>query len=230
MAKRNHNNDPSMLNPNAVRCSARSKHTGKRCKNPAVRGKKVCRLHGGLSLSGDERTEKQKANRPPAAGKVNSGSFKKGNQAARKHGAYTTRLSVEEKERVEQLRADFSLELGLVEELTPFDDLLIKMAAVSLVKAETATLGDAPGRVLLRWHRMGMECLRALRATRATRNKNVFRTPEQTLSVMVEKIRSRMGDDQEAMSEATVPESDVSVGRVDTEVRDDHDARRRGSE
>ena len=191
--------DSSRLNPNAVRCQAKSKRSGRRCKNPAMKGKRVCRLHGGLSLSGEARTEKQKANRPPAAGKVNGGSFKKGNQAARKHGAYTTRLSPEETERVEQLRADFSLELGLVEELTPFDDLLIKMAAVSLVKAETATLGDAPGRVLLRWHRMGMECLRALRATRATRNKSagVEHTPEQTLSAMVEKIRRRMADESD---------------------------------
>ena len=197
MTKRDYNHDTSMLNPNAIRCKAKSKRTGKRCKNPAVRGKKVCRLHGGLSLSGEDRTEKQKANRPPAAGKVNLGSFKKGNQTARKHGAYTARLSPEEKERVEQLRADFSLELGAIDALTPFDELLIKMAAVSLVKTETATLGNAPGRVLLRWHRMGMDCLRALRATRATRDKNVLCTPEQTLSAMVEKIRLRMEDESD---------------------------------
>ena len=221
MAKR----DASKLNPNAVRCSAKCKRTGKRCKNPAVRGKKVCRLHGGLSLSGDQRTEKQKANRPPAAGKVNAGSFKKGNQAARKHGAYTTRLSAEEKERVEQLRRDFSLELAAVDELTPFDDLLIKMASVFLVKTEMAILGDAPAKVMHQWHRMGMKCLRKLRATRATRNKNVFHTPEQTLSAMVEKIRLRMDEEQETLNNSSVTECDTSVDRDDAEVGDNDGTR-----
>lgn len=28
------------------RCKARSKRTGKRCRNPAVRGYSVCRMHG----------------------------------------------------------------------------------------------------------------------------------------------------------------------------------------
>ena len=30
----------------AQRCSARSKRSGKQCRGPAVRGKKVCRMHG----------------------------------------------------------------------------------------------------------------------------------------------------------------------------------------
>ncbi len=30
-------------------CKAKSKQTGKRCKNFAVKGKTVCRFHGGLS-------------------------------------------------------------------------------------------------------------------------------------------------------------------------------------
>ena len=30
----------------APRCSARSKRSGERCKAPAVKGRKVCRMHG----------------------------------------------------------------------------------------------------------------------------------------------------------------------------------------
>jgi hypothetical protein len=30
----------------ARRCSARSKRSGERCRGPAVRGKRVCRMHG----------------------------------------------------------------------------------------------------------------------------------------------------------------------------------------
>ena len=33
-------------------CTARSKRSGVRCKNPVVEGKNVCRLHGGKSLGG----------------------------------------------------------------------------------------------------------------------------------------------------------------------------------
>jgi hypothetical protein len=32
-----------------LQCSAQSKRTKLRCRSPAVRGKKVCRIHGGLS-------------------------------------------------------------------------------------------------------------------------------------------------------------------------------------
>ena len=129
--------DPSSLNPDAARCAAKSKRTGKRCKNPAVKGKRVCRLHGGLSLSGEDRTEKQKANRPPAAGKVNQGSFRKGNQAARKHGAYSSRLTPEEREEVERLRAAFTEEAGRRGPVTAFDLQIIDIAALASVKAHS---------------------------------------------------------------------------------------------
>lgn len=38
----------------APQCTAKAKSTGKRCSNPAVRGRTVCRLHGGKSLRGAE--------------------------------------------------------------------------------------------------------------------------------------------------------------------------------
>jgi hypothetical protein len=34
---------------NAPRCSAHCKHTKQPCRNPAVRGKKVCRMHGAFA-------------------------------------------------------------------------------------------------------------------------------------------------------------------------------------
>lgn len=37
---------------NALRCHAHARTTGKRCQGPAVRGKRVCRLHGGARGSG----------------------------------------------------------------------------------------------------------------------------------------------------------------------------------
>ena len=36
----------------APRCTARSKRSGQQCRGPAVRGKRVCRMHGGVAGSG----------------------------------------------------------------------------------------------------------------------------------------------------------------------------------
>ena len=49
----------------ALRCHARSKRSGKQCRSPAVRGTRVCRMHGA------------------------GGGAPKGNRNAWKHGLYT---------------------------------------------------------------------------------------------------------------------------------------------
>jgi len=59
------NNTPCDLR-SLPRCQATAKSTGERCKNPAMKGKRVCRIHGGKS---------------PGA--------PKGNKNALKHGFYT---------------------------------------------------------------------------------------------------------------------------------------------
>lgn len=43
-----------MWNEQAAQCTAKSKSTGERCKNPCVTGSTKCRLHGGKSLKGAE--------------------------------------------------------------------------------------------------------------------------------------------------------------------------------
>lgn len=185
--------DPSSLNPDAARCRAKSKRTGKRCKNVAIRGKRVCRLHGGLSLSGENRTEKQKTNRPPAAGKVNRGSFQKGNQAARKHGAYTSRLTPEEREEIERLRAAFTEDAGKRGPVTAFDSQIIEMAAMASVKTHAAIIQDAPVRIGVFWSRLFLKCLRELRATRASRKTDtaIGNTYEEVMAAMLEQIKRR---------------------------------------
>lgn len=39
---------PPNLNPNIIRCVAIARHSGKKCSQPAVKGAKCCRFHGGL--------------------------------------------------------------------------------------------------------------------------------------------------------------------------------------
>lgn len=58
---------------NARRCGAKAKSTGLPCRGFAVKGKKVCRMHGGASGSGAQ----------------------PGNQNALKHGQYTRERKAE---------------------------------------------------------------------------------------------------------------------------------------
>ena len=68
------------------RCSARSKRTKLRCGAPAMKGKKVCRTHGGKSTG--PKTEQGKAN----SAKANL-----------KHGKYTKQAQTEHSEASAQL-------------------------------------------------------------------------------------------------------------------------------
>ena len=61
------------------RCEARAKSTGKRCGNPAMKGKRVCYIHGGRS---------------PGA--------PKGNKNAHKHGRNSTD-AIEKRRRIRKL-------------------------------------------------------------------------------------------------------------------------------
>jgi hypothetical protein len=56
---------------NAPRCQATSKRTGLQCRGPAMKGKKVCRMHGG------------------------KGGAPKGSSNARKHGRYSLEHQVQ---------------------------------------------------------------------------------------------------------------------------------------
>ena len=69
-----------------LRCSARSKRTKLRCGAPAMKGKKVCRTHGGKSTG--PKTEQGKAN----SAKANL-----------KHGRYTKQAQTEHSEASAQL-------------------------------------------------------------------------------------------------------------------------------
>ena len=51
--------NPMQSAHDAPRCKARSKRTGKRCRAPAVRGFRVCRMHG---ANGGAPTGKQNGN------------------------------------------------------------------------------------------------------------------------------------------------------------------------
>jgi len=105
------------------RCQAMSKQTGKRCRQPAVPGKRACRFHGGLS-TGPKTPE----------GKARS------SQNALKHGAYAARiLSHDEqvlfRDVLARIHEDFSL-----------NDSSDQVAAQSLALAYVPTTPTRPRR------------------------------------------------------------------------------------
>jgi hypothetical protein len=126
------------------RCTATSKHTGKRCRQPAVPGSNVCRYHGA------------------------GGGAPKGNLNRLVHGAYAARVLNGEERRIhdaflERLREDFELNASS-------DEVAAQMAAMAFLqyvraqKAEKEAAAAAQARIV-------RNCLRDLKATKGTRER-----------------------------------------------------------
>jgi len=140
-------------------CTAKSKQTGNRCRQPAVAGKDVCRFHGGLS-TGPKTAE----------GKARSASN------ALKHGAYAARILNGDEQTLfrdvlDQIHEDFSL-----------NDSSDQVAAQSLALAYVQFLrameaGDT--QATESYNRMVRGHLRDLKATRE-RREGVDSTPNTT--------------------------------------------------
>ena len=173
------------LNDKALRCSARSKHSREQCKNPAVNGFKVCRMHG-AHPPGSKRPGRKKGCAKPAG---SGGPPPKGSQNARKHGAYSARLMPDEQEVYEQIKAQFETELG-AENLTASDQRLIHQLAVVSAKFDLASEKGAPPDALSMLNRMVLDLLRELKATRASKDSvgATGNTPAEVMSALYLKV------------------------------------------
>jgi hypothetical protein len=78
----------------APRCHARCKHAGRRCRNAAMRGRKVCRFHGGKA--GAPRGERN---------------------GAYKHGRYTIAAQIAKREAMRRFRDEMREFRALLREL-----------------------------------------------------------------------------------------------------------------
>ncbi len=153
------------MSEDVQRCTATSKHTGKRCRQPAVPGSGVCRYHGA------------------------GGGAPKGNLNRFVHGAYAARVLNDEERRIhgaflERLREDFELNASS-------DEVAAQMAAMAFLqyiraqKAEKEAAAAAQARIV-------RNCLRDLKATKGTRERGgvpLGTTPAEWAAALVGKLK-----------------------------------------
>lgn len=148
------------------RCTATTKTTGRRCRQPAAPGYSVCRYHGA------------------------GGGAPKGNLNALIHGAYVARVLSDDEQRIrsafiDRFRQEFELNASS-------DEVALQMAAMSLIqflraqKAGEEAAASAQARII-------RNCLRDLNATRSSRERGgapLHTTPAEWATALVEQIKA----------------------------------------
>ena len=194
-------------NPDKKRCKAKSKRTGEQCKNWAVRGYEVCYFHGAGG--------RPKIKPPPGGGRA-----PKGNQNARKHGAYTTKLLPAEQEEHKNLVKLFSDSLGSMD---AFDEVLVDLLALYLTKVHSCTAAGAPAEAVAPWAKLAVEHMRELKATRASREPKqlVVGSPAQFAGDLLARIKERKPELLEHVTYGNGNTSDSEVIDAEYEVHDE---------
>lgn len=146
----------------AVQCGGISKHTGKRCRQPALGGSTFCRLHEATS-SGDTG---QLLDSPSDAAEDAKGGAPEGNANAVQHGAYSPRLLPEEEETYASKKAVFSRALDV---LDAFDEQLVHLLALLAAKVDVAAAQGAKPEAIGPLINQIIQLMRELKATRASR-------------------------------------------------------------
>ena len=150
------------------RCKAKSKKTGQQCRNHAIKGKNVCRYHGGLS------TGPKNPSRP----------FN--NQHARKYGAYISEILTKDIWIFEQffdtLHEDFELNKST-------DKMAAELACLYFVKIIQAQReGDlASGDTHDRMCRMQLKDLKATKSAREGEVVNIKTSPAEWAAQLLAK-------------------------------------------
>ena len=149
-------------------CKAKSKSTGKRCRQPAVAGADLCRMHGGVKSESSE--ESNPGGRPQGKekGKPGSPGAPRQNVNALRHGAYSPRLSPDEEPIYEEKRKAFTEALGTVD---VFDEQIIHLLAIVSVKVDKALLRGAEHAAYGGMIKQILDLMQQLKVTRASRDR-----------------------------------------------------------
>jgi hypothetical protein len=192
------------LNENQNTCHGKSRRTGKPCGQPAVTGSNFCRLHGGGALGNRSRTGMPK---PPGSGAPPP----KGNMNGWKHGAYSSRLPPAEQDRYEKIRASYD---ELFENANAIDNDCIHRLAMFQTKLEAAIENGAPGDAIEALQRMIHRELKALQATRESKDngKSTGTSPAEVIAALLSQARGRAALPPAKAEVIDVEADDVSRG------------------
>jgi len=194
-------------------CTARSKRTGERCRNPAVTGYNVCRHHGA--------NPKNRGGRPKGCQKPagSGGPPPKGNTNGIRHGAYSSRLPPEERELFEQHLEQY---LADVPNPSVTDRHALERLAILETKWQVAVTQGAPADALDVLHRLLHRELKALQVTRESKDtaRTSGTTPAEVMAALLMKVRERAALAAPQPVEAEVIDVDV----VEVQEGDDGDA------
>jgi len=165
-------------------CTARSKRTGERCRNPAVTGYTVCYHHGANPANRGGREKGCDNSRSRAGGAPH------GNANALKHGAYASRLPEDQRDRYEELRERYT---EVFVSTNAIDRDCIHRLALFQVKLELAIENGATGEPLEALQRMIHRELKALRATREMKDdsRTSGNSPAEVVAMILAKARAR---------------------------------------
>ncbi len=153
------------------RCEAISKSTGKRCRQPAVKGFDTCRFH--MEKKPDNGDEKEDRKRKDDEERKARGG-QTGNKNAVKHGAYSLNLLPEEEPIYREKRESFIEQLGKVD---IFDEQVVHMLALISAKLDVAATKGAPAQSLIPISNEILKLLRSLKETRDSRDPEEEETP-----------------------------------------------------
>ena len=174
----------------AKQCKAHSKSTGERCRNPAVIGFEVCRMHGAHG-PGSKRPGRKPGCEKPAG----SGGPAWRNANARKHGAYSAHLPPEEMEIYDALLAEYMEDIP---HPTVTDRKGLARLAVLETKWNVAVTQGAPPDALDTLSRMLHRQLNELQVTRRARGASATKgtSPAEIFADILARVRQYKIDKQ----------------------------------
>ena len=147
----------------AKQCQAIIRRTGKRCRQPAMRGAEVCRFHAAYKVGEEGAGEEAGAE---SSGK--SVGAPRQNVNALRHGAYSPRLLPDEEPIYEEKRKAFTEALGTVD---VFDEQIIHLLAIVSVKVDKALLRGAEHAAYGGMIKQILDLMQQLKVTRASRDR-----------------------------------------------------------
>ena len=183
----------------ARQCTAVSSRTGRQCRQPAIKGTELCRLHAGIG-------DRTSTGKPRKTRKRRRGA-QDDNLNARTHGAYAPRLLPDEEPLYEEKRKAFTEALGGVD---VFDRELVHLLSLIAVKVDMAVMKGAEHAAYGGMIKQILDLMRELKATRASRD-TLTEGQNLTFADLFEALKVKFGDD------AGDPQSDAGQATPDEE-------------